>query len=90
MSRESGVPERDFQFFLDIIDSFKVAEASADGGHLSRMEVGPFTDAMTMFLRIFDAFSNPFFSDVVKKDVKGNIDVRADFSPINLPSCVPS
>lgn len=74
-SQENAVPKRDFQFFVQIIDSFKIAGESAQDGELQAMKVGPFTEAMTMFLRIFDAFSNPFFSDVVKKDVQGNINV---------------
>lgn len=67
--------QRDFQFFVDIIDAFKASAASAKNDHLRQMKIDPFLEAMTIFLRIFDAFSNPFFSDVVKKDVVGNINV---------------
>lgn len=66
---------RELQFFVEIIDSFKIAGDSTTNANYGRMKVTPFVDAMTMFLRIFDAFSNPFFSDVVKKDVQGNISV---------------
>lgn len=72
---QAAAPARDFKFFVEIIDAYKSAAASAPNGDVKRMEVGPFLEAMTMFLRIFDAFSNPFFSDVVKKDVQGNINV---------------
>lgn len=75
MASASSAPNRDFQFFVEIIDAFKVAGESADEGKFRHMKVEPFAEAMTMFLRIFDAFSNPFFSDIVKKDVQGNIDV---------------
>lgn len=77
MSAATSASARDFQFFFDIIDSFKVAAASSEDGTAHHIKVAPFLDAMTMFLRIFDAFSNPFFSDVVKKDVNGNIRVRS-------------
>lgn len=77
--------KRDFQFFLDIVDAFKTAGKSTTNGDLSQMEVGPFCEAMTMFLRIFEAFSNPFFSDVVKKDVQGNITVRCTL-PFTTPT----
>lgn len=70
---QDGSAQRDFQFFLDIIDSFKTACESSTTQDLMDMQVKPFCDAMTMFLRVFDAFSNPFFTDVVKKDVQGNI-----------------
>lgn len=76
MSAVANVPARDFEFFSEIIDSFKKASDSAAGPDLNNMHITPFLDAMTTFLRIFDAFSNPFFSDVVKKDVQGNIKVR--------------
>lgn len=76
MSTADDHPQRDFQFFVDIIDAFKASGESASEGDYSRMQVVPFLEAMTMFLRIFDAFSNPFFSEVVKKDVIGNINVR--------------
>lgn len=66
---------RELEFFAEIIDSFKIAGNSTTDANYGRMKVIPFADAMTMFLRIFDAFSNPFFSDVVKKDVQGNINV---------------
>ena len=79
----------DFQFFAEIIDAFKAAGASAYGDSPQHMHVTPFVDAMTMFLRVFDAFSNPFFSDVVKKDVEGNIKVSwqtfASSCPPRLP-----
>lgn len=73
---EQAVETKGFEHFLQITESFKVAGASAEDGDSKSMKVVPFLDAMTMFLRIFDAFSNPFFSDVVKKDVVGNINVR--------------
>lgn len=72
-AENGGEPVRDFKFFLDIIDSFKSAGDSSTSDDLIDMKVDHFCDAMTMFLRVFDAFSNPFFSDVVKKDVHGNI-----------------
>lgn len=78
----SSKETRDFSYFVDIIDAFKNASESAAGKSLKEMKVGPFADAMTLFLRIFDAFSNPFFSDVVKKDVQGNIKVRNN-SPLH-------
>lgn len=71
----SATETRDFSYFVEIIDAFKNASESAAAGNLREMKVGSFTDAMTLFLRIFDAFSNPFFSDVVKRDVQGNINV---------------
>ncbi|KAI0561050.1 Glycolipid transfer protein [Gracilaria domingensis] len=74
MSSSPEAPERDFEFFLEIVDAFKTAGASAPGGDFKNMNVSKFVEAMTMFLRIFDAFANPFFSDVVKKDVSGNIE----------------
>lgn len=75
MSPTAGeVPKRDFEFFHEIIDAFKAAGASAPNGDYKNMNVSKFVEAMTMFLRIFDAFANPFFSDVVKKDVRGNIE----------------
>ncbi|CAN8072876.1 unnamed protein product [Agarophyton chilense] len=70
----STAPQRDFQFFLEIVEAFKVSATSAPDGDFKNMNVSKFVEAMTMFLRIFDAFANPFFSDFVKKDVKGNID----------------
>lgn len=76
MSSASNVPQRDFQFFVEIIDAFKLSRDSAVDGNMRQMKVGPFLEAMEKFLRIFDAFSNPFFTEVVKKDVLGNIDVR--------------
>ncbi len=66
-----------FEFFYEILNEFRAAAKSADGGDMSKMDVEPFLSAMTMFLRIFDAFANPFFADVVKKDVQGNIKVGA-------------
>lgn len=73
MSAEAAVPKRDLAFFLQITDSFKKSAASAKDGNAKNMEVTPFLEAMTMFLRIFDAFSNKIFTEVVKKDVQGNI-----------------
>lgn len=64
-----------FDFFYEILNEFRAAAKTADGGDMSKMDVEPFLSAMTMFLRIFDAFQNPFFADVVKKDVQGNIKV---------------
>lgn len=82
MAAAAPAPARDFQFFAEIIDSFKAAAASSRDAKAHHISVAPFLDAMTMFLRIFDAFSNPFFSDVVKRDVDGNIKVRfAAFLP---------
>lgn len=75
-SAADAAASHDFQFFAEIIDAFKAAGESAQGDSPTRMQITPFVSAMTMFLRIFDAFSNPFFSDVVKKDVQGNIKVR--------------
>lgn len=71
---------RDFEFFAQIVDAYKAAGASSASGNPKDMQVSPFLDAMMMFLRIFDALSNPFFSDVVKKDVEGNINVRINHS----------
>lgn len=85
----SAAPARDFQFFVEIIDGFKLAGESSDGGKANNMQVTPFVSAMTMFLRIFDAFSNPFFSEVVKKDVEGNIKVRMA-GELHACSCVNS
>lgn len=73
MSTEADVPKRDLAFFLEITDTFKKSAASAQDGNPKNMQVTPFLEAMTMFLRIFDAFSNKIFSEVVKKDVQGNI-----------------
>lgn len=75
MATAAEAPARDFQFFADIVDAFKASGASSVSGDAKDMKVGPFLEAMTMFLRIFDAFGNPFFRDVVKKDVDGNIKV---------------
>lgn len=75
-SAAAPAPARDFQFFAEIIEGFKLAGESSNGGKANDMQVTPFVSAMTLFLRIFDAFSNPFFSEVVKKDVEGNIKVR--------------
>eukprot|EP00177_Eucheuma_denticulatum_P003420 GFKZ01006183.1.p2 GENE.GFKZ01006183.1~~GFKZ01006183.1.p2 ORF type:complete len:226 (+),score=45.05 GFKZ01006183.1:2061-2738(+) len=69
----AAAPTRDFQFFAEIVDSFKAARESSPTGKSHDIKVPQFLDAMTMFLRIFDALSNPFFSEVVKKDVDGNI-----------------
>lgn len=71
----SGTPQRDFQFFVDIIDAFKAANASAADGNLQHIKIVYFLEGMTMFLRIFDAFNNPLLSEGVKKDVLGNISV---------------
>lgn len=76
----SGTPQRDFQFFVDIIDAFKVANASAKDGNLQHIQVAPFLEGMTMFLRIFDAFNNPLFTEGVKKDVLGNISVSYTYT----------
>lgn len=64
---------KDFAFFYEILTSFREAAASAEDGKIDTTKVVPFTKAMEMFLRIFAAFGNPFFADVVKKDVDGNI-----------------
>lgn len=76
MAAQANAPVRDFEFFVGIIDAFKTAATSSETGDAKDMQVAPFLAAMTTFLRIFDAFSNPFFTDVVKKDVEGNIKVR--------------
>lgn len=78
----ADAPKRDLSFFIEITDAFKASAASVQDGNLLQMRVAPFLDAMTMFLRIFDAFSNPFFSEVVKKDVVGNINVRPSLIPV--------
>ena len=72
---------RQFAFFYEIIEAFRTCGKTAAGEDgeevdMGRMDVDAFLIAMTMFLRIFDAFANPFFADVVKKDIQGNIDVR--------------
>lgn len=75
-TNQDGSAQRDFRFFAEIVEAFQKADASAGDGGAGNIQVPAFLEAMTMFLRIFDAFSNPFFSDVVKKDVQGNITVR--------------
>ncbi len=62
-----------FEFFYEILHAFREAASSAKDDAVPTTKVEPFLKAMTMFLRIFDAFANPFFADVVKKDVQGNI-----------------
>lgn len=66
-------PPQDFLFFAEIVDAYKIASASSATGDSKHMQVAPFLEAMTKFLRIFDALGNAFFTDVVKKDVEGNI-----------------
>lgn len=71
----SSTSQQDFQYFIDIIDACRRANASAVDGNLRHIKVGPFLESMTIFLRIFDAFNNPLFIEGVKKDVLGNIGV---------------
>ena len=71
--------ERDFAFFYEILEAFREAvPVHIEGkGMAEATDVHKFSDAMHIFLRIFDAFANPFFADLVKKDVQGNITVRS-------------
>lgn len=78
MATTTAESAKGFEYFLEIVNAFKEAAASADGADVGATKVEPFLNAMTMFLRIFDAFGNPFFVDVVKKDVQGNIKVRSE------------
>lgn len=78
MADTGAVPVADakeFEFFYEILNAFRDAAASAEDGDFTTMKTDLFLNAMTMFLRIFDAFANPFFAEVVKKDVQGNITV---------------
>eukprot|EP00171_Calliarthron_tuberculosum_P008582 IDg8582t1 len=68
-----GGDAKGFEYFVEIVNAFRDAAKSADGDDMSALKVDSFLNAMTMFLRIFDAFANPFFANVVKKDVQGNI-----------------
>lgn len=75
-----------FEYFVEIVNAFREAKESADGDDVATTKVEPFLNAMTMFLRIFDAFANPFFADVVKKDVQTNIKVRAHSVAFSRPA----
>lgn len=57
--------------FYEIVESFRRTIPT----ETDDVPVTAFLDAMTKFLRIFDALASPIYGDIVKKDVLGNIKV---------------
>lgn len=61
---------KSFDHFYEIVNAFREATPDANGD----IRVDLFLDAMTKFMRVFDALESPLYGDIVKKDVKENIE----------------